>query len=208
MAEPSYVPIVRANRKSGTDFIVRVQLREDARDDARCVIAKWVMRACSAVEPYQESTANNWKCIFDLYDDEKEAGDDDDENEAGDVRMDVLVHNDPFSFLPHSDDGLLILDSEPLRPQIEAADIADQLRIAPPLDGMPHISKVGVSAVTPSVMAKYWWHALRGVHGFKTHPMLRDELKDAVPETSADFGWANYPPTDNDYGYLKWSSWA
>jgi hypothetical protein len=207
--ETSSAVLVCDNRKSGIDFVIRVELRLGTQDEARRVLASWILCACVAVEHHFVCVRGSWNIIWEHYMPEREADYVHEQGRTtahGCARMDVLVHIDAYVDLPHSDDGMLILDSLPWCSDIATATIADALRATPRLDDMPYISKVGVSAVTPLVMAKYWWHALGGTAGYMKHPMLcfNREGEHVVPEQSAYFGWDNYPPNDNEAGFLSW----
>jgi|688.fasta_scaffold282356_2 hypothetical protein len=192
---------VQHNGKSGNDFIVRIELASAANDDVRRIIAKWVGRACLAVEPYVAGTYGPWRIIWD---DQNVSCDESDVQDGIPLRMYVLVHHAASIHLPHSADGLLILDSIPLIHKIESDTLAQALSTTARTADMPHLVKVGVSAVTPSVMAKYWWYVLNGEDGYMVKPMLFADFEYNIRETSFNFGWDSYPPTDNESGDIHW----
>jgi hypothetical protein len=179
------LPVIVHNSLAGNDFIVRIGVPDGDGDVDVWPLAQWVATACLKIRAAGART--RW-CITCSCADEGET----------EQRFDVLVHQDVAPALPQSVDGFLILSSTPRMPETIAAEELAAALAATPFAAEKHLTqpeRVGVSAVSPAVMAKFWWSAIGGTGGLRTYRMLLVTTRvRCSSDTSGGFRWADYPP--------------
>jgi hypothetical protein len=179
-------PVVVHNSLAGNDFLVRIGVPDGDGEVDPWSLAQWVGDACTKIRA-AAGARTRW-CIT------CSCADDGDTEQ----RFDVLVHQDVAPALPQSVDGFLILSSTPRMPEAIAAEELAAALAATPFAAEKHLTqpeRVGVSAVSPAVMAKFWWSAIGGTGGLRTYRMLLVTTRvRCSSDTSGGFGWADYPP--------------
>lgn len=190
---------IQNNGVTAVDFILRVGVDDGTKLTAQTTykVSQWVGRAFLKVKPYEENTFGPWRIVW---------TDDYDEDEY--PYFDVLVHYCYDWDLPRSEDGFLITGFKAVRKEFNAAVVESALRSEPAPEELSFVNKIGISGVPEAIMAKHWWYAVGGEDEYMKKSMLYADMTNAIREQSFDFGWKNYPFTDNPDGDISYADLA
>ena len=175
------------NNKTDQNILIRFQTNlteEDFDNDTtyKDLMREWIFEKLDILIPFNASFNCPYRILFSEF-----------ESDDGNV-LECMIHF--WHMGGPQDDGLIITDETTHAKTYSAIDILQLFDGEEPY----FVNGIGVSAVSNTFAKRWWWEEINAGKGYMVHPMWIREAPywkwSAIRESSFNFGWKNYPPTE------------
>lgn len=175
------------NNKTDQNILLRFQTNlteEDFDNDTyKNLMRQWVFEKLDILIPFKDSSFDcPYRVLFSQF-----------ESDDGFV-FECMIHF--WHMDGPQDDGLIIIDETTHTKTYSAIVILQLFNGEEPC----FVNGIGVSALSNTFTQKWWWEEVCNGKGYMVHPMwersMPDGKWDCIGEISFNFGWKNYPPTE------------